>query len=62
MRLIKTGAWSVVMVGVLVSAPSGWAQDSEKSAPCSAAEHAQFDFWVGEWSDAFVGIYTRQED
>lgn len=26
------------------------AQDAPKPAPCTAPEHRQFDFWLGEWS------------
>lgn len=26
------------------------AQDAPKPEPCSAPEHRQFDFWLGEWS------------
>jgi hypothetical protein len=28
---------------------AGEAQDKAKTPPCSEAEYAQFDFWIGEW-------------
>jgi hypothetical protein len=49
MRLITTGAWIVMIVGLVASAPAGWAQDGASSVPCSAPEQSQFDFWVGDW-------------
>lgn len=38
----------VIVVTLLVGAPAAHAQDA-KPAPCSAPEHRQFDFWIGDW-------------
>ena len=44
----------LVLSLVFALAPAAHAQDSTKSAPppkpCSAPEHRQFDFWIGNWN------------
>ncbi len=37
-----------VLLAVWASAPA-WAQPA-RPAPCSAPEHRQFDFWLGDWA------------
>lgn len=38
----------VIFLAVAQAAPSQ--TDDKKPAPCSAPEHRQFDFWLGEWT------------
>jgi len=33
-------------------APGAWGQDGGDATPCSAPEHSQFDFWLGDWEVA----------
>jgi hypothetical protein len=42
---------AIALVALLVAVPAAWSQDASAPAqkPCSAAEHRQFDFWIGEW-------------
>ncbi len=40
-------AWACNAAIVLATSPA-FAQDA-KPAPCSAPEHRQFDFWLGDW-------------
>jgi len=35
----------LAVIGLLVAAPAS----AQNPTPCSAPEHRQFDFWVGEW-------------
>ena len=41
----------VVPLGLMAMAERSTAQETQasKPAPCSAPEHRQFDFWLGEW-------------
>ncbi len=34
---------------VFTTAPPATAEDEGTTPPCSAPEHSQFDFWLGEW-------------
>lgn len=52
-RMIARIPGAVLVVGLSL-APTAAAQEggaaSGSSAPCAAAEHHQFDFWVGAWN------------
>jgi hypothetical protein len=48
MRRSLTHLFAAVTLAVLTSGTTLSAQ-SAAPAPCSAPEHRQFDFWVGEW-------------
>ena len=41
-----------IVVASLATAPGAGAQSSgaQQPPPCSAPEHRQFDFWIGEWN------------
>lgn len=39
---------AVMLAAALTSVPAG-AQEAPRPPACAAAEHRQFDFWVGEW-------------
>lgn len=52
---------AVLLLLTALPAPAGWSATQETGAteiageapepePCTAAEHRQFDFWLGEWS------------
>lgn len=43
-------AVALVFACAVISLPSPvFAQEDQKTKPCSGFEHSQFDFWVGEW-------------
>ena len=42
-------AVSAVVAGVATVASVAIAQPAASTAPCNAAEHRQFDFWLGRW-------------
>lgn len=45
---MRNAAWACNAVAALALSLHAVAQDA-KPAPCSAPEHRQFDFWLGDW-------------
>ncbi len=45
MRFFKSFLLGAMTIGVSVSSPA-----QSPPAPCTAAEHRAFDFWIGEWN------------
>ena len=40
---------SLLYLAMTLSGPAVADTDAPKPAPCSSAENAEFDFWVGDW-------------
>src|SRR5215218_6749456 len=49
MRSIRFARLACNAIAVCVVSIGAHAQDAKPPAPCSAAEHRQFDFWLGDW-------------
>jgi hypothetical protein len=49
MRRRVVGHAASILVASVALPLSAQTPPAQRAAPCSAAEHRQFDFWIGEW-------------
>lgn len=50
MKQLLARTIGISLLSVFAVSHAGHAQQSRQPTPCTAMEHRQFDFWIGEWN------------